>query len=94
MYNKIPSKHFGNEQTNMENIYFTKVVSACSIGVVCGALGLLHVNGLILMAIVYCIVSAGLFVLHLTKLDSQFESRYTPLTDSFFPFVLVCFFYY
>ncbi|KAL7722648.1 ER membrane protein complex subunit 6 [Entamoeba marina] len=74
---------------NKELLYFSKVVSACAAGFVSGALGLVHIQGFILMAIVYVIVTLGLYVRIQLLNGHFFDSTSTILLEALLPFIMV-----
>ncbi|ELP93262.1 hypothetical protein EIN_056370 [Entamoeba invadens IP1] len=75
-------------QKNIDAIQDSKVITACACGIVSGALGLVHIHGFILMAVMYLIISGLLFIRVLPNTKEWFEGSYVVLTEAFFPFIM------
>ena len=93
MTEKIDTIAYPMLQQNKNLLYASKVFTALGSGIVSGALGLVHYQGILFMLICYVIVTSLLLVKLLPNVNNTFTSKYTIITEATVPFIMVCFYY-
>ena len=92
MTEKIDTIAYPMLQQNKNLLYASKVLTALGSGIVSGALGLVHYQGIVFMLICYIIITSLLLLKLLPNVNNTFTSKYTIITEATVPFIMVCFF--
>ena len=90
MSEKIDTIAYPMLQQNKNILYASKVITSIGSGIVSGALGLVHYQGIVFMAICYLIITSLLVVKLLPNIKNTFTSLSTVVFEAFFPFIMVC----
>lgn len=79
-------------QQNKNLLFASKVITSIGSGIVSGALGLVHYQGIAFMIVCYIIVTLLLYVKLASNMHNTFTSNYTVLTEAMIPFIMTFFF--